>query len=150
MNIKKYPVYLSVVEEIIQAFNYGDIISNSWLIEKSELNVPDMMTRDQHQTLQFQYMAFIEGVKIELLENHLMALESVRGTGYRIVMPSDQSTLAMTNLKNSLHKELSKCVKTISFINENLLTDESLKLRDSHRGKIAALAAFSKNTLKRL
>lgn len=136
--------HIKVVEVLVQSFTYGDLIPNEWLSDIFNLKLPTYGSKKQFDMYAFEFMGILEGVKKFLLEEHKMYLKNVRGRGYLIVLPKQQSDIAIDTLRRSISTELTKAFKAIINVNEALLTNDDILKRDLNHGRVAAIAAFSK------
>jgi len=136
-------VYITAGNKAAVEFNYGSVISKKWLLQEMALTEPDYGSKADFQNFAFEFMQVIEGFKAHLLEEHKMLLVSKRGAGYLVVMPNQQSDVAMARLRGTVGAEIKRAITTLTHINEDLLTQDDIKRRDEHQGRIAALAAFS-------
>jgi hypothetical protein len=144
----KYPQYLNVVDTVLEKYTYGDMIDKAWLLAQFEIDTPDVMTKKQFESYQFEFLTQMDGLRTTLLEEHNIALKNIKGKGYLLVHPKNQADVAMTDLKASISKELKKCVKTLTYVNLELLGNDDVKRLDESRGKLAAVAAFSRKSLR--
>lgn len=84
---------------IAEQYGDGRLISHEWLKEQfglKELQLDDyesleefLIARDNQQ---FAYMSIVDAVRWELLEQEKMYIINVRGDGYRVICPEDQTT----------------------------------------------------------
>lgn len=135
-------IYITAAKEAVEQFDYGDVIPKRWLLNQFALEEPKTGTRKDFEDFAFEYLQNIEGFREEMLVNYQMYLVNIRGKGYMIAHPNQQTDLAMTRLKERVSSELIKARDTLTYVNANLLTDEEVKKRDEAQGKIAAIAAF--------
>jgi hypothetical protein len=125
-------------------FDYGSIINKEWLMDAFEINTPDYGSAQVFIDAGFEFMQNMDLFRECLLEDYQMCLVNIRGQGYQIIPPRQQSDYAMTRLRKTLSHEINRTVRTLTHINEQLLSQDDIKRRDEQQGKIAALAAFSK------
>jgi hypothetical protein len=125
-------------------FEYGSIINKEWLMEAFEIDTPEYGTQQTFIDASFEFMQNMDLFRECLLEKYQMCLINVRGYGYQVISPKHQSDYAMTRLRKTLSHEINRAVRTLTHINEQLLSQDDIKRRDEQQGKIAALAAFSK------
>lgn len=86
--VTKYPVHKQAVEDFLKEFKYGDLVGHDWL--EARFGMPSMsdskaLTVEQFRDRQFEWLANVEAFKAELLRDHQVCLQSVRGRGYRWV-----------------------------------------------------------------
>lgn len=121
----------AVSQFLSESFNYGDTISHEWL--KVYLEIPEPETLSDVQRVQFLLLSRVEDFKRQLLEEHRLALESVRGVGYRIVPPNDQAAFAVTEAAKLIQKGIEKGMELLEHARHDEM-DESARKRhvDAH------------------
>jgi len=139
--------YITAAKAASELFNYGDLITKNWLLESFKLSEPETGTRKDFEEFAFKFLAHIEGFKTEMLESYTMHIISVRGEGYRIVMPSQQTDAAVSKLRKVMASEMKKAVNVMMFTNESHMQHDDIRRRDDMLGKVAALRAFNKNMI---
>ena len=138
-----------VAREFALNVGYGGMITHSEIAAAFQIQLPqiDGKSADEikkaFEMVQFKTLAMVERLKEHMLETHKMHMESNRGNGYLIVMPSDQGRLAFERMKKSVGADIRKAINVLQNVNNSLLTDEQVKSNDERLGKIAALQAFS-------
>ena len=148
-NVIKLPLYLNVIDEIIDTYSYGDLIPLIWLQERLEIIYKEKMTRAEFQALQFQWLTQMDGLKTVLLERYCMLFKNIRGEGYQIVLPNDQSDEAMVELKKNVGREMRKCQAILANVNMNLLSDSGHQRLVLAHNNLAAIEAFSRQSLRK-
>lgn len=142
---------VGLVEEVsdkaAKVFNYGDIIPHSWILNAFKLEIPAEGTLDAFRKIQFEILGYTEKFKDDLLARHKMYLKNVRGEGYLVIKPADQTDTAMDALRVGVRANIQKAMTALTNVNEALLSMEEMRYRDEATGKIAALSVFSKNRL---
>lgn len=103
----RYPVWRQAVQDFIAEFSYGDIVGHDWL--EAHFGMPGLdggqqLTADKFRERQFEWMANIEQFKAELLNDHQICLQSVRGKGYRWVPPAEQTEVALADFQRGAKK----------------------------------------------
>ena len=97
------------------ATNYGNgrLISHEWLKEQfglKELRLEDYDTMEEflkaRDNQQFAYMTIVDAVRWELLQEENMYIVSVRGDGYRIIAPEDQTQYGYDQLVGDIKKAI--------------------------------------------
>jgi hypothetical protein len=146
--IKKYPAYLQAVDEILKSYTYGDIIPKVWLAKELELIEPETGTYKSMQEYQFKFLAAIEPLKEKLLTDHQMYLKSVRGEGYLIVAPEQQTDVVWGYLKKKLGKELGRAATGLQCLNVAALSEGSKRTNIDCQVKLAALRAHNVKQLE--
>ncbi|MGZ8172991.1 hypothetical protein [Methylobacter sp.] len=143
-------LYITAADVASKTFNYGDIISHQWLIEQFALEEPKIGSRADFEKFQFSFLVSVEGFKHHMLETHKMYLVSIKGLGYKIVVPGDQTDVAMKKLRVSVKKEIGKATSALLNINDLLMKSDEMKHRDDQLGKLGALSAYHKSATKKI
>jgi len=146
-NVTLDKLYILAAEEAATKYNYGEVISKNWLLEKFSIEFPQRGTKKDFEDASFEFLQNMEGFKSIMLEKFQMFLYPVKGVGYEIVYPKYQSDLAMIRLRNTVSTEIKRAINVLTHVNEQHLTQDDIRKRDEHQGKIAALAAFSNKRL---
>lgn len=87
-------------------FKDGDLISVEWL--EWALAITKPKTVEEVQERSFQLLSRFEDFRNTLLVNHQIALQNVRGKGYRIVPPEEQAEHAARVALGYIKKGISK------------------------------------------
>jgi hypothetical protein len=145
--VQLYPPHLEAAVQAVALFDYGDIISKDWLLENFKIESPEVMSRKEFENNAFKFLSMMEAFKTILLEDHYMCLQSVKGLGYRIVLPKEQTAVTMSKLNETISRKLRRAVKDLAFVNRNLLEQEEIAENDEAKSKLAALSAFSRKRL---
>jgi hypothetical protein len=141
-------LYIVAAEEASQQFTYGSLIKKDWLIDKFSIEFPEFGRKKDFDDANFEFLQNMEGFKNIMLEDYQMHLKVVRGEGYLIVQPKEQSDIAMESLKDSVANDIRKAVKILTHINEAFLNQDDIRKRDEQQGKIAAISAFTRKRIK--
>jgi len=143
-----YPNWKQAAEKAINEFTYGDFIPYEWLRDTMDLPLPKgNIPYNKHQEYQLKWLGAKEKFKNWLLEEHQMDLQNVRGGGYTIMQPKDQSSIAYRTLGNGLKKNLKKATRSLLNVNSSLLTTEQ---RRDNANKLAITASLNAMTTKKL
>ena len=92
-----------------EGFEDGDMISKEWIDTYLEIPIPQ--TISEGLSLSIERMQRVEMLKDFLLTERDIALETVRGKGYRIVPPKEQSLYAIETCMKHVNKGLEKGMK---------------------------------------
>ena len=136
-------VYIQAAKDAHKKFNYGDIITKEWLLIAFMMEEPKSGSKSDFDKYSFELMQNMSEFKDLMLFDYKKALANVRGIGYRIVTPKQQTKHAMDNLKAGVGREILKAVDLLTYVNENLLNNDEKRSREEAQMKVAAMMAFS-------
>lgn len=116
------------------AFKDGDLISHDWL--KWALDIPEPETVEDARKCQFIALARVEDFKDRLLTERQIALQTVRGEGYRVVPPKEQASFAAETAVGYVEKGLRVGRRLISNTRMSLLSTEERRRHDDTAAKM--------------
>lgn len=112
------------IHKLAEEFGEGKLISHEWLYKQfglEKLEVRDFKSTEEFvqalQLQQFAYMSVVDAVRWDLLEQEKMFLKNVRGEGYVIMRPEDQTQYAY----DSFIEDIKKAIKVAGLIMNNVL-----------------------------
>lgn len=148
--ITKYPAHKQAVEDFLKEFKYGDLVGQEWL--ETRFGMPSMgdsksLTVDQFRDRQFEWLANVEAFKAELLRDHQVCLQSVRGRGYRWVPPHEQTGVAMEELGRNVRKVFRNTGQRLRHLRITELTDEQRRDNLEQVAKFSALRGMAAKAL---
>ncbi|HHQ2816686.1 TPA: hypothetical protein ACSPMQ_005598 [Pseudomonas aeruginosa] len=148
--VTKYPVHKQAVEDFLKEFKYGDLVGHDWL--EARFGMPSMsdskaLTVEQFRDRQFEWLANVEAFKAELLRDHQVCLQSVRGRGYRWVPPHEQTGVAMDELGRNVRKVFRSTGQKLRHLRITELTDEQRRDNLDQLAKFSALRGMTRNAL---
>ncbi|WP_312151929.1 hypothetical protein [Pseudomonas sp.] len=149
-DVTKYPVHKQAVEDFLAQFEYGDLVGHDWL--EVRFGMPSMsesksMTAEQFRDRQFEWLANVEAFKAELLRDHQVCLQSVRGRGYRWVPPHEQTGVAMEELGRNVRKVFRSTGQKLRHLRITELTDEQRRDNLDQVAKFSALRGMTTKAL---
>lgn len=147
--LSRDPIWVEAAIQASREFDYGDVIPHDWLLDSLNIEQLDSGTADQFRKHSFDLLQKVEGFKRVMLEEHQMYLTNVRGEGYRIVNPPQQTEIAMKSLQRDLQKSIKTAVSALTNINTNLLGLDDFKNNAEAKAKIAWLSQQSSKALTR-
>lgn len=125
--VSLYPVWKQAVEDFLAAgFQPGDVIPHAWLAEHFGMPMLDdaaAITLTEYRERQFTWLQHVEAVKSELLDKHQVFLKSVFGEGYRWVLPSQQTGVAVVQFEQEAKRAYKKAGRRLTNIKMAELTD---------------------------
>lgn len=141
------------LKNIAERFGDGGIISHDWLKEQfglKELRLSEYETVEEflkaRDNQQFAYITIVDAVRWELLEQESMYLANVRGDGYRILRPYEQTSFAWDQLWNDLRKEFKAAEMIMTYVQTVDLWQQS---KDNDiRAKFSLMKQMLDNTKK--
>lgn len=149
--LTKYPAHKQAVEDFIKEFKYGDLVGHDWLEERfgmPSVGESKLLTQEQFKARQFEWLASVEAFKDELLKEHQVCLQSVRGRGYRWVPPHEQTGVAMDELGRNVRKVFRGAGQKLKHLRITELTDEQRKTSLDAVAKLSALQGMTRKELK--
>jgi hypothetical protein len=118
----------------------GDMLSHDWLAYALQLEKPRHL--DEVQEKQWQAMSRIEEFRDYLLVDRQVALQNVRGKGYRIVPPSEQARYAAEQAMLQVSKGLRKGHKILTHTRIAELSDEQRRQHTDTEVKLAGIGSM--------
>jgi len=139
-----FPAWKNAVEIVAKDFKEGDLLTMDWIHTNFKIKKPTAGTFDSFQKYQFEFLAAMDGFKNELLEIHQIAIANVRGEGYRILQPKEQTGYSEKKFIDDMKKSVKKAVSILSNIKFDCLSDQERKENADAKGRIAAVYTMSK------
>src|SRR3546814_5587110 len=91
------------------------------------------LTADQFRERQFTWLGNLEAFKAELLKEHQMLLESVRGKGYRWIPPHEQTGVAVRDFERDARRVFRTTGQKLRNLRHTELTHDQRRDRKSTR-----------------
>lgn len=117
--------WTSLLDEIQNKFNPGDLIPHEWLKHKftlEKLRYEDFEDTDDFvqaiQMQQFAYMTLIDSLRWQLLEERSAYLKNIRGDGYTVLPPPEQTKYGY----DEFMKAVKSAIKQADLIMNNVLS----------------------------
>lgn len=147
----KFPSYKQAVQDFITEFKYGDMVSHSWL--EDHFGMPTIeesrqLTSEQFSARQFEWLANVEAFKSELLKDHQICLQSVRGKGYRWVPPQEQTEVAVAEFQRGAKKVFGAAGTKLRNLRVFELNDKQRRENMDALAKFSALQGMAQRALK--
>lgn len=150
-NLARHPLWRQAVQDFIAEFAYGDIVGHYWLeahFGMPGLSEDEQLTADQFRERQFEWLANVEAFKVELLRDHQICLQSIRGKGYRWVPPNEQTDLAVADFHRGAKKIFSSVGQKLRHLRASELTDGERKTNVDAVAKLSALQGMARKALR--
>jgi hypothetical protein len=104
------------------------------------------MVRDVSRQ-RFRVLQAFDGFSHKLLVDFMMALRPIRGVGYQIIPPREQTDHGFDVLRGAVGKALHKCEEVITCINTRELTQAEMRHNAEQRAKLGSLRAMNRKAL---
>ena len=115
--------WLGLLGEIADKFGDGSLIKHEWLKDKfglKELAIEDYETVSDFlkaiEIQQFAYMSLVDKLRWELLSEYKMYIRNIRGEGYEILRPEDQTQYGY----DSFIDDVKKAIRVAGLIMNNV------------------------------
>jgi hypothetical protein len=149
-NLKLYPAWKQAVRDFLQDFKYGDIVSHDWLSD--HFGIPQQnvaMSAAEFKARQFEWLASIEGFKDQLLRDHQVLLQSIRGEGYRWCEPGDQTRVATVEFERDMRRNFRTTAVRLKNVRIQELTADQKQENIDAVAKLSALQGAVKKQIGR-
>jgi hypothetical protein len=114
----------------------GDLLSHDWILFALDMRTPE--TREE----QFELLERMDAFRTALLREHCIALQNVRGEGYRIVPPGEQAEYAARLAESYFRKGARKGGELLKNIRRDQLTHAEARRHTDCEVKMAALSGM--------
>ncbi len=128
-----------------KGFNYGDTVSLDW-IEKAMGFKQDIKNNPEEYFIlkANNTTSFIDNVLIE----HKMHLVNVKGIGYRVAMPKEQTGLAMQSLADTIIAKAKKTERVLNNIDRRRLNASDKRKNLDAIANLASIQTFAKKRIR--
>ena len=138
------PGYKQAVDDLLRLDPQpGYLIRTAWLIEHFGLKEPRNI--DEYRGFQFQMLQLTQQFQSELLVNHQIAIRRVRGEGYEIVPPTEQTEHAERTGMKLIYKGLKKWLTTAHNVRYEQLSSEQQRENADSMARAASFRAFARS-----
>ena len=128
--------------------SYGDHINHSDIDAWCNFEVPDVsdMAKSEQKAAFDEYalsrLSVVEGLKNYCLTERRMYLQTVIGSGYRVVHPAEQTEMAVKKGMKEIAKGLKHAAKGTEMVNTAMLSASEREYNQSVRARLAGLATL--------
>lgn len=136
----KFPEYKQAVDDFLSMNPQpGTIIDTEWI--DKHLGIDKSQAKDWHSAnrVNLQRLTRFEEFRSELLIEHRIYIENVRGKGYVVVPPGQQTERVAVRLMDEIRLAARRANAGIVNIDLEKLTDAEVKENTDMRAKLAAL-----------
>jgi hypothetical protein len=150
-DLPRFPVWRQAVKDFLREFRYGDLVTHDWLA--SNFNMPTLdadssLTAMEFRERQFEWLANIEAFKSELLRDHQVCLQSVRGEGFRWVPPHEQTRVTTEAFQRDANRAFRNAGQRLRNIRISELTDDQRRENIDAVAKLTAMKGMHRRELK--
>ena len=149
--LKKSPSWKQAANEFLDDFKYGDMVTHAWMEQRfgmPSITESHRMTVEQFRERQFEWLANVEAFKAEVLKEHQVCLQSVRGEGYRWVPPHEQTSVAVKEFESSVSRVFRTAGNKLRNLRHLELTDDQRRSNMDAIAKVSALTGMSNKALR--
>lgn len=144
--VKLHPAWRQAeVDLLAQGITYGSLVTQEWLDEA--FGIVQATTIAQHQKNELIRLRQFQELQQSLLENHRMMLAPVRGVGYSVVPPGQQTSVSMKRRTKEIKAAMAKMLREVRFVNEELLTEDQRKEHTDAAAKLGQLRSMLRKQL---
>jgi hypothetical protein len=113
-----------------------------FIVKYPERDIP--ITPAELAKLELQYLNQLQGFQTALLQEHQVALANVKGEGYRIVKPSEQTPWAERQGVNEIRKAIRKLAERLTNVDFLALGAEDRKVNADALARLGMLGGMLK------
>lgn len=143
-----HPAWKQAVQDFLAAgFKPGQIVPHAWLAEHFGMPMLDdaaTMTPSEYRDRQFLWLAHVEAVKAELLQQHQILLRSVYGEGYRWIPPHEQTGVAVEEFEREAKRAYRKAGARLVNLRVHELSDIQRQENLDAIGRLSMLQGMHK------
>jgi hypothetical protein len=141
----------AILDFMAAGFKPGDIVPHAWLAEHFGMPVlhdATTLSVAEYRDRQFQWLANIEAMKAELLEQHQIFLCSVFGQGWRWVPPHEQTGEAVKKFERDARHAYRQVGMRLTHLRIAELTDGQRRENSDAIGRLSLLEGMQKTLVK--
>lgn len=139
----KHPVWKHALEQLLnEGLTPGDVIRKDKLFALFDISVAK--TPEEYEANQFKFVSNFKRLEKELLHEHFIGLRNVRGIGYEVLHPKDQTGYGMDHGFKEIAKAIKAMTQMVSFVDYAKLSAEDRRRNTDALTKIANFKAMQK------
>lgn len=149
--LQQYPAWREAIKAFMQErFAPGDTVSFDWLYDHFLIKRPGGSTLlADAQKAELQFLSQFKQFEDALLTEHQIALTNVRGVGYRLVPPAEQTRWAEDSGVTEVKKAIRKLGDRLTNVDLVQLTNEQRKENADALARMAMLSGLIKSAVER-
>lgn len=134
----------SVLETIVERYKDGEMITHTELKTLMHYKEPVFSGdideyKEALQNAQFVWLSLVERLKDELLEKYSIALKNIRGEGYQLLPPKEQTSYAADNCIKDIRKSISWAERVITNVRYEKLSDAERVENNNAKAKLTQM-----------
>lgn len=164
ISVEVVPAWQGAGESIVrERIPYGTILSHAELAKKFGMTHPSEERNGAYELggrglvtymkalekFDLTFMGNMENLRKYLLAKHKLCLDNVRGQGYRIVPPKEQTHLGLVTLSKEVKRAINKSKDIISNVRVERLTKEEMKEHADGVARHAFVSTLIRRALKK-
>ena len=136
--LSEYPIWRQAAKDATSEFAYGDTIPLAWIREHLEIEEPEgLMSVETHRRLSFDLLQKVDGFRSCMLEDYKRMIVNVRGVGYKVIEPPNQTDAAMKRFRRDFYKSWGQAMTNLVHINESMLSLDEARANAEAKAKLA-------------
>lgn len=144
---KLYPAWRQAEADLLASgLAHGSLITQEWLDAAFGLKPPKTIA--EAERVQLVRLRQTQALRESLLENHRMMLRPVKGVGFTVIPPDQQTRVAVADRTREVKAAMVKLAREISHVDTSKLTDDQRKENTDAQAKLGALRAMFRKALK--
>lgn len=151
VELSRFPSWRQAVQDFLREFKYGDLVPHEWLAEHfgtPAIDEDESLTAGDYRRRQFEWLQNIESFKAELLRDHSVLLQAVRGEGYRWVPPHEQTRIAEDAFQKDAGRAFRSAAYKLKHVRLSELSDDQRRENVDAVTKLASMRSMHRNQLK--
>ena len=148
--VELHPAWRQAIKDFVSAeFKPGHVLDYDWLYAHFKIPQPSgSSSLNDAEQAQLRFLSAFKNFEETLLTDHQTALQNVRGIGYRIVPPKDQTEWAEKDGFSEIRKAYRKLGDRLSNVAIDQLSAEDRKKNADALARYAMLKAMVKRVAK--
>ncbi len=140
MTVTYFPAWKNAVARIASGeFTHGSFISHEQMDDLLGLTRPvGKVTIEEIRAFEIERLQGVDSLRVALLRDHRMDMQSVRGRGFHILMPQDQTAAAVLDGDAALNKALRVKKQRLTHVDLAQLTSEQRKANTDAMVQVSA------------
>jgi hypothetical protein len=148
-DIKKFPLWKQAVEDLLALEpNPGFVLSEAWLMEHLELEVPEYGTAEKFKKWNLSWLQARSAFFDALRDDHALQFAMKEDGGWRLLAPGEVSKNALARMKHELYKELKRARLSLSCADRTRMTELELGENAEAMTRVARAMSLAREAVK--